>query len=83
LAQLLHNMHLSLSHEKWRLQGGMGEGICKDFLGRVSEGAEASKCTGWSAQIQMDKVLLAAHMIALTHIWMVWDVMVRVGRGAS
>ena len=35
MAQLLHNMHLSLSHEKWRLQGGMGGGSCKDFLGRV------------------------------------------------
>ena len=57
----------------------MSQGHLKD----MSEGAEASKCKGRSPQIQMDKVLLAAHMIALTHIWMVWDVRVRVGHGAS
>lgn len=61
----------------------MGEGSCKDLLGRVSEGAEVCKYGGWASLIQMNKVLLAAHMVALTHIWMVWDVMVRVGQGAS
>ena len=49
----------------------------------MSEGAEVCKCGGWASLIQMNKVLLAAHMVALTHIWMVWDVMVRVGQGAS